>query len=216
LIEMRIISVLLILVHLNNFVASFSVLPAISSVKTSSVKENTYTKVANQGTKVKNYQDDFTQDVLRSVFSMTTLVTIAFNVGMTPSNALDVDLPLASSSISSSISLSEEVKLLDMSLPSYGSISDPKAKQEAIKGVEPESDKKASSGIISSKKKAGGILASTSSSKSKPPKKEKPKVAVDNDDVQEKKEQSKIATVDMSMPSYSDNVTAKEKSVFAL
>ena len=102
-------------------------------------------------------------------------------------------------------------------MPTYGSISDPKAKPDNIKGVEPEKEKSAT-GVAASKKSssgsAGGMFASSGSSK------KKEKAAAEKKEkaqkIEEEKDEMKgIATVDMSMPSYSDNMTVKKKSAFA-
>lgn len=116
------------------------------------------------------------------------------------------------SSSSSSIQLAESIKVLDMSLPTYGAISSPKATQESIKGVEPEKETATSTSILPSKK-------STSSKKIKSEKKST-KVISDigdttNSSDDEKKDLS-IKFMDMSMPSYSESATTSKKSVFAL
>lgn len=86
---------------------------------------------------------------------------------------------------------------MDMSLPSsYDTISNPQASSE-------------DRGTLLKEDKGGGGMVS---SKSKAKKEAKAVKQLDEED----KKLEKIKTVDSSLPSYSDNTVAKQKSTFAL
>jgi hypothetical protein len=120
-----------------------------------------------------------------------------------------------SSAGSSTIQIAEAIKVLDMSLPSYGDIASPKASLDAIKGVEPEKESTTTATSVLPAKKTAG------SKKTKPDKKSKVMISesVENaadSSKNDKKEQDSMKYVDMSMPSYSESATVTKKGMFAL
>jgi len=155
--------------------------------------------------------------------ALGTLTVAASFLTFQPNNVQAMDFMTNDAVLSSSIQLSEEIKVLDMSLPSYGSISAPKSGQEAIKGVEvdpnkPSTSTSASTSVLPTKKKGGGAISLYSSGSSK--KKETKKAVASSAPAAPKEEKQEsgpaVITVDMSMPSYGDTTAKKEKSVFAL
>jgi hypothetical protein len=87
----------------------------------------------------------------------------------------------------------QEIKVMDMSLPSYGSISDPKSDLESLKGNELGSVRREGS----TKKSGGGNKTTTSSKQQKAV-----KTAVSAAEKAEEDRISKLKFVDTSMPSY--------------
>lgn len=86
----------------------------------------------------------------------------------------------------------QEIKVMDMSLPSYGSISDPKSDLDALKGSELGSVKREASS-----KKSGGGNKTTSSKQQRAA-----KATVSAAEKAEEDRISKLKFVDTSMPSY--------------
>lgn len=86
----------------------------------------------------------------------------------------------------------QEIKVMDMSLPSYGSISDPKSDLDALKGSELGSVKREAS----SKKSGGGNKTTTSKQQ------KAVKTTVSAAEKAEEDRVSKLKFVDTSMPSY--------------
>ena len=122
--------------------------------------------------------------------------------------------------IASSIYLSDEIKTIDLSLPSYDSVNTLKTNEKAL-GFEdtPESKsqpKKKSSGDSGG---MGSLLPSMN--KSGPSNKAKPAKVAKKPEKAKKapvKEEPKAEyeTMDMALPSYSEGTKTKERSVFAL
>lgn len=116
---------------------------------------------------------------------------------------------------SSSVQIAEQIKVLDMGLPSYGAISSPKAEQTAIKGVEAGNI----AGVVAAKSSGGGgggggvsMFSSGGSKKETAMKKEK-KAKIEKE--KEEKKDEKIVIMDMALPSYGDNASIKSKNAFA-
>jgi len=90
--------------------------------------------------------------LLRPFGTILVAASLVFNPGMAGANE---NASFSMSSVpSSSLHVAEEIKLLDMSLPSYGSISDPKANQDSIDFVEQKKPDRAA--VAAAKKKSGG------------------------------------------------------------
>ena len=117
----------------------------------------------------------------------------------------------------------DEIKTLDLSLPSYDKVNTLKADQQAL-GVEdlpepkskgPPAKKKASAGSGGGNSPLGSVLPSMNKSgpskKPKAPKEEKPKKA--KPEPQPKQE---YETMDLGLPSYSDNTATRGKSAFSI
>ena len=154
------------------------------------------------------------------VTMLGTFVAGTIASGMKPANAAVVPNP------SSSMYLSEEIKTLDMSLPSYDKASSLKADEQAL-GVEipPEPVRKKAPAKKKSEAGSGGgdsPLASVlpSMNKSGPSKKAaKPKKEIAEKPKKAKPEPApkvEFETMDLGLPSYSDSTEKKEKSVFSL
>ena len=118
---------------------------------------------------------------------------------------------------SSSMQVSEAIKVLDMGLPSYGDISSPKASTESIKGVEPPKKEESPTGssVVPTKKGGSALYPAKEKKAAKPSKKS---VAVDAAPTKEEKEKKEdgVFYVDMSMPTYDNSSGGKKKSAFAL
>ena len=116
-----------------------------------------------------------------------------------------------------------EIKTLDMSLPSYGTISDAKARLEADEyKPEPETPERAvrkskpkkEAEEQGGKQKSNSMLPSMNKSiKKKEPKQRPPKEEEEKEDVSSFEG---VKTMDMSLPSYGDSAATKQKSAFAL
>ncbi|KAL3923111.1 MAG: hypothetical protein SGILL_001839, partial [Bacillariaceae sp.] len=127
----------------------------------------------------------------------------------------------------------EDIKTLDLSLPSYGAINTLKMDSDAEKamGVENPPEEKARGPAPKKKSSSGGgrsggggnpmakVLPSMNKSVTKKSRSsgstatasERPTKRVKED-----KEEDEIKTMDLSLPSYSDTTAGKEKSAFAL
>lgn len=125
---------------------------------------------------------------------------------------------------SSSMYLSDEIKTIDMSMPSYDKVNTLKADEKAL-GVEDIPEPKGPPPKKQPKKKSegssggmGSILPSMNKSgpSNKPKPAKKAKKPVDKVQKSEKEEPKfEFETMDMGLPSYSEGTAAKEKSVFA-
>lgn len=164
-------------------------------------------------TKMSKNDHDFS-DVLRPFGTLAVAASIAFSP--ISSSAQELISYQDRSFGSSSVQLSENIKVLDMGLPSYGEISNPKASQEKIKGVEPPKEAATSSSVIPTKKSGGSSLYP--SKKAKPAKKERVYIekSTEEKEADEKKYANDAKFVDMSMPSYGDSASGSKKSAFAL
>lgn len=101
----------------------------------------------------------------------------------------------------SSLTLAADIKVLDMSLPSYGAISAPKADLESLAVVPTRSDP----AIITKKEK---VVASS--------KKTTKKIAVEKQQKGDDDDKgSTLTIVDMKMPSYGDSQVGKGKEAFS-
>jgi len=133
---------------------------------------------------------------------------------------------------SSSLQVSEAIKTLDFSMPSYDKISNYKASISNVDGlavepleqeeVKPEKVTKAKAPAKEGGSFASGFLPSMSKkgpmsvSANKPAKKmkvEAPRKSAA--ELIEEKKQEKITIVDLNLPSYQESTAAKEKSAFA-
>ena len=124
----------------------------------------------------------------------------------------------------SSMYLSDEIKTIDMSMPSYDKVNTLKADEKAL-GVEDIPEPKGPPPTKQPKKKSegssggmGSILPSMNKSgpSNKPKPAKKAKKPVDKVQKSEKEEPKfEFETMDMGLPSYSEGTAAKEKSVFA-
>ena len=173
-------------------------------------------------------------DILRPFGTLAVAASLAFS----PVSASAQDLyqyetsssssTTGSSITSSSMQVSETIKVLDMGLPSYGDISAPKSSRNAIKGVEAEREKekeKEKEGATTSTsvlptKKAGSTLFPTKEKKTTVKKTEKKQAAASATAApleikKEDKKEENLKFVDMAMPSYSENASAPKKSKFA-
>lgn len=124
----------------------------------------------------------------------------------------------------SSIYLSDEIKTIDLSLPSYDSINTLKADDKAL-GVEDTPEPKSRTKSQPKQKSDGnsGGLGSVLPSMNKSGPSNKPKPAKAKKEQVEKpkkpvKAEPKVEyeTMDMALPSYSESSTTKERSVFSL
>lgn len=176
---------------------------------------------ANMNTNLNMAQKDTNDfsDILRPFGTLAIAASLAFCPISVSAQGYDYETPQAqmNSITSSSVQVSENIKVLDMGLPSYGDIADPKAGQSKIKGVvpEPEKEETGSSSVLPSKKSSGNVLFS--SKKAKPAKKERVRI----DKTAEEKEQDdkkplNAKFVDMSMPTYESSASGAKKSAFAL
>ena len=120
---------------------------------------------------------------------------------------------------------SDEIKTIDLSLPSYDKINTLSADEKSLgfedipepkekTKVKPKKKKEASSG---GDNPMGAFLPSMNKSgpskKSKPPKE---KVVKEKKKVEKEAPKVEFETMDIGLPSYSDSTGAKEKSVFSL
>eukprot|EP00558_Chaetoceros_sp_UNC1202_P005659 CAMPEP_0197246666 /NCGR_PEP_ID=MMETSP1429-20130617/19315_1 /TAXON_ID=49237 /ORGANISM="Chaetoceros sp., Strain UNC1202" /LENGTH=204 /DNA_ID=CAMNT_0042707387 /DNA_START=38 /DNA_END=652 /DNA_ORIENTATION=+ len=201
-----------------------SVLVALSMPLTGSAFAPTMkTSTAPTTTMLMSQPNDEQNKPMNALFRPLGTVAIAASLAFSPiaANAQELHQYQQSPLSSSSVQISETIKVLDMGMPSYGSIADPRAKQDSIKAAEPDKDK-STTGVLSSKSSgsAGGMFASSGGSKKKAAAaaQKKDKVALERTQKVEveKDEISNVVTIDMSMPSYSDNAASKKKSVFAL
>lgn len=185
-------------------------------------------------------------DILRPFGTLAVAASLAFSPVSVSASAQDLyQYETSSSSISStstststgssitssSMQVSETIKVLDMGLPSYGDISAPKTSKNAIKGVEAEREKEkvkegasTSASTSTSTKKAGGsTLFPTKEKKTTANKKTEKKQAAEKATAtaapleikKDDKKEENLKFVDMAMPSYSDNASAPKKSKFA-
>ena len=121
----------------------------------------------------------------------------------------------------SSLYISDEIKTIDMSLPSYDSVNTLKTDEKAL-GFEDAPETKKSQPKKKSSGDSGGMGSLLPSmNKSGPSNKAKPaKAAKKPAEKKAKKpvEEPKVEyeTMDMALPSYSDSTAVKERSVFAL
>lgn len=99
--------------------------------------------------------------------------------------------------------IGEEIKILDMSLPSYGAISDPK--QADLDSLKKDLPKNVPA-IISKKESSSAAKASS--------KRAKKAIIQKEEDDDEKTKNLKI--LDMSLPSYSESTVGKGKDAFLL
>jgi hypothetical protein len=153
--------------------------------------------------------------MMRPLSTLAVAASLAFNP--IAASAHDNYLVQDSMITSSSIQVSEAIKVLDMGLPSYGDLKDPKASAAAIKGVEPTEASPGSSSSVVPSKRAGAGNALYSAKKAKPAKKER--VLVEKSEEEKQKDDTKLNGViytDMSMPSYSDSSSSGTRSKFAL
>lgn len=156
-------------------------------------------------------------DIMRPFGTLAVAASLAFNPII--ASAQENNVYQDSSIASSSVQVSETIKVLDMGLPSYGDIAMPKASQSAFKGVvvEPEKELTPSSSVLPTKKSGGNGNALYAAKKAKPAKKER--VYVEKTAEDKERDDAKIDNVnfsDMSMPSYSDNASGAKRSKFAL
>jgi len=165
-------------------------------------------------------------DILRPFGTLAVAASLAFSP---VSASAQQDLYQYSSITSSSMQVSETIKVLDMGLPSYGDISAPKSSRNAIKGVEAEREKEkekekegATSTSVLPTKKAGSTLFPTKEKKTTVKKTEKKQAAASATATsapleikKEDKKEENLKFVDMAMPSYSENASAPKKSKFA-
>jgi hypothetical protein len=119
----------------------------------------------------------------------------------------------------------DEIKTLDMSLPSYGAINTLKGSAEKDKGMGVENLPEAADKSRPSKKNAaisgnplGNVLPSMNKSAGKKPRSLGTATAATERPAKRIKEEKEdeIKTMDMSLPSYSDGTQGKVKSAFAL
>lgn len=111
----------------------------------------------------------------------------------------------------------EAIKTFDMSMPSYDKASKPKAGVDAVDGINPSS----SEGKLGISKGGGGGGASMGYSGGGGSKKEKARKEAKAKEDQEKAEEKKaemmgMKIMNMEMPSYGSETSAKEKSMFKL
>jgi len=149
-----------------------AVLPGISLAFTpSAFQVERSSKVVLAMRETRNDRNTMINDnFLRPFGTMLVAASLVFNpaaVGAVENGSFSL-----STVASSSLHVAEEIKLLDMSLPTYGSISAPKANKDSIDFVKQEKEDKNSGAAAAAafKKKAGGAT------KSKPVKEQKPVV----------------------------------------
>jgi hypothetical protein len=142
--------------------------------------------------------------------------SISASAGAYPMSPSSNYISSSAGSSSTSIQIAEAIKILDMSLPSYGEIAPPKASVDAIKGIQPDKEPASTTSVLSAKKSAGSAKKKANSEK-------KAKVIISDSvettaysDKQEIKELDSIKFMDMSMPSYSESATVTKKNMFAL
>mmetsp|Transcript_8814 Transcript_8814/g.18301 ORF Transcript_8814/g.18301 Transcript_8814/m.18301 type:complete len:215 (-) Transcript_8814:170-814(-) len=149
-----------------------------------------------------------------------SFVTGAVMSSVEPANAEVMPNP------SSSIFLSDEIKTIDFSMPTYDSINTLKQDDKAL-GVEdlpetrsaPKSKPKKKSEGSSGGGGLGSVLPSMNKSgpSAKKPKPPKAKKEVEKSKKAAKPEpKAEFETMDMALPSYSENAAAPERSIFAL
>jgi hypothetical protein len=113
-------------------------------------------------------------------------------------------MSFTSSSTSSSFILGEEIKILDMSLPSYGAISDPKqADLDSLKKDLPKNVP-----ALISKKESSTAATKASSKKAK-------KVVIKKEEEDDEKTKN-LKILDMTLPSYTDSTVGKGKDAFLI
>ncbi|KAL3893238.1 MAG: hypothetical protein SGARI_008298 [Bacillariaceae sp.] len=124
----------------------------------------------------------------------------------------------------------DEIKTLDMSLPSYGAINTLKSGADTDKGMgveapiepvgkkaKPAKKKAASGGGGGGGNPLGNVLPSMNKSVGKKPRNtETASAERPAKRVKEEKEEDEIKTMDLSLPSYSEGTQAKDKSAFSL
>ena len=185
-----------------------------SSASTSTSSRASMNTNLNMAQKDKN---DF-GDILRPFGTLAIAASLAFCPISVSAQGYDYETPQAQMNAitSSSVQVSEAIKVLDMGLPSYGDIADPKASQSKIKGVpEPQKEETGSSSVLPSKKSSGNVLYS--SKKAKPAKKEKVRIEKTAEEKeQDDKKPLNAKFVDMSMPTYDSSASGAKKSAFAL
>lgn len=125
-----------------------------------------------------------------------------------------------------SMTISDEIKTLDFSLPSYDSIANSKASVNTVEGLAEQYVPKNDQPVVSSRKKSkepkpagggnpmGSLLPSMNKSTTKTPK-AKPAPAVRAAPKEKEEKPLGIETMDLSLPSY-DAGSSKEKSIFSI
>lgn len=126
------------------------------------------------------------------------------------------------------MTIAEEIKTLDFSLPSYDSISSAKASVSTVEGLAEQykSESDAPKGMSRKKPKEpksssggggnplGSVLPSMNKSNTKKPK-AKPEPTSRSSPKEREEKQPEVETMDLSLPSYSAG-SGKEKSIFSL
>jgi len=148
-----------------------AVLPGISLAFTpSAFQVERSSKVVLAMRETRNDRNTMINDnFLRPFGTMLVAASLVFNPGAV--GAVENGSFSLSPVVSSSLHVAEEIKLLDMSLPTYGSLSssDPKANKDSIDFVKPDKEDKNSGAAAAAYKKKAGVAT-----KSKPMKEQKP------------------------------------------
>lgn len=121
----------------------------------------------------------------------------------------------ASSSSSSSVVVSDQIKTLDMSLPSYGEVADAKASVGTVKSLAEELPARSSGnegGGRSERKSSSGASEKAAKKKEAAEAKQRAREAFEKENIAGKA----VDVVDMSIPSYDQSVTKSEKGMFSL
>ena len=112
--------------------------------------------------------------------------------------------------------LSEQIKTLDMSLPSYNDVADAKASVETVKSLaaeDPPARSSASEGGRSERKSSSGAVSEKAAKKKEEAlAKQKAREAFERENIKGKA----VDVVDMSVPNYDQSTTQSQKSRFSL
>ena len=124
----------------------------------------------------------------------------------------------SSSSSSSSVLLSDQIKTLDMSLPTYGEVANAKASVETVKSLAEDPPARSISneggGGGRGERKSSSVAASEKAAKKKDAAeaKQRAREAFEKENIAGKA----VDVVDMSIPSYDQSTTKSERSIFSL
>lgn len=111
--------------------------------------------------------------------------------------------------------LSEQIKTLDMSLPSYSEVADAKASVETVKSLaeDPPARNSASEGGGRGERKSSGAVSEKAAKKKEEAlAKQKAREAFERENTKGKA----VDVVDMSVPSYDQSTTQSQRSSFSL
>ena len=149
--------------------------------------------VAREAKNHNNVMSDF--ETAFSVFCIGTALIC------NPAAAVSEPLP----PLSSSVVVGAEIKVLDMSLPSYGAISNPNAAD--LESLKMDPPKEVTARIISKKESKSATKESSKKAK---------KTAILQKETDDDEKVKNLKIVDMSLPSYSDSTVGKGKEAFLL